>query len=149
MLDRNGIEIRTGDVVRIDGAYFATDNGLYFVEHSPGDPTWCGSDHSLLKMGKRGKISKTKYNVGFWPILTTVSDRFKAAKAHDWNKSHATIEVIRDMDRSEIKAFFSDKVAGMDEGLKREKWIYGEDSDVYKKDVVIRNFYESVAAGIN
>ena len=29
MLDKNGIEIKTGDVVEITGAYFKNDNGLY------------------------------------------------------------------------------------------------------------------------
>ena len=38
MLDKNGIEIKTGDVVEITGAYFKNDNGLYFVERSAGDP---------------------------------------------------------------------------------------------------------------
>ena len=30
MRDRNGIEIKSGDVVRISNAYFKNDNGLYF-----------------------------------------------------------------------------------------------------------------------
>ena len=42
MLDKNGVEIKTGDIVEISGAYFKNDNGLYFVTHSPGDPTWSG-----------------------------------------------------------------------------------------------------------
>ena len=46
MLDKNGVEIRTGCIVEITGAYFKNDNGLWFVEHSPGDPSWCGSDRS-------------------------------------------------------------------------------------------------------
>lgn len=28
MLDKNGIEIKTGDIVRITGAYFKTDNAV-------------------------------------------------------------------------------------------------------------------------
>ena len=36
MLDKNGIEIKTGDVVEITGAYFKNDNGFYYVEHSAG-----------------------------------------------------------------------------------------------------------------
>lgn len=63
MLDKNGMEIKTGMVVEIKDAFFKNDNGLYFVEHSAGDPDWCGSDHSLRKISKRGKISQAKHNV--------------------------------------------------------------------------------------
>lgn len=92
MLDKNGMEIKTGMVVEIKDAFFKNDNGLYFVEHSAGDPDWCGSDHSLRKISKRGKISQAKHNLCFWPIGIFISDRFKAAEARTWNKEHATIE---------------------------------------------------------
>ena len=49
MLDKNGIEIKTGDIVEVAGAFFKNDNGLYFVEHSPGDPSWSGQDHCLKR----------------------------------------------------------------------------------------------------
>ena len=61
MLDKNGKEIKTGDVVRISGAYFKNDNAIFFVTHSPGDITWSGKYHSLHKISKAGKISKSKY----------------------------------------------------------------------------------------
>ena len=57
MIDKNGIEIKTGMIVEITGAYFKNDNALYFVTNSPGDPSWCGSDHSLKRISKAGKIS--------------------------------------------------------------------------------------------
>lgn len=65
MLDKNGIEIKTGMIVEIAGAFFKNDNGLYFVQASPGDPSWCGSDHSLKRISKSGKISTAKYSQGF------------------------------------------------------------------------------------
>ena len=74
MLDKNGMEIKTGMVVEIKDAFFKNDNGLYFVEHSAGDPDWCGSDHSLRKISKRGKISQAKHNLCFWPIGIFISD---------------------------------------------------------------------------
>ena len=55
MQDKNGIEIKTGDIVKISGAYFKNDNGLYFVTASPGDPSWCGSSHSLKRISKAGR----------------------------------------------------------------------------------------------
>lgn len=62
MLDKNGVELRTGCVVEITGAYFKNDNGLYFVDRSPGVPSWIGRDYSLKKISKTGKISKAKHN---------------------------------------------------------------------------------------
>ena len=50
MKDKNSKEIKTGMIVKISGAYFENDNGLYFVENSPGDPSWCGSDHCLKRI---------------------------------------------------------------------------------------------------
>ena len=55
MQDKNGIEMKTGDIVEITGAYFKNDNGLYFIDCSPGDPNWCGSDYSLKRISKSGK----------------------------------------------------------------------------------------------
>ena len=49
MLDKNGVEILTGMVVEITGAYFKNDNGFWFVDNSPGDPSWFGSDQCLQK----------------------------------------------------------------------------------------------------
>ena len=86
MLDKNGVEIRTGCIVEITGAYFKNDNGLYFVQRSPGDPSWCGRDYSLKKISKAGKISKAKYSLCFWPIVSVVSDRWKTAEANAWNR---------------------------------------------------------------
>lgn len=38
MFDKNGVEIRTGQVVKVTGAFFKNDNGLYFVEKLPRRP---------------------------------------------------------------------------------------------------------------
>lgn len=100
MLDKNGVEIKSGDIVEITGAFFKNDNGLYFVESSPGDPSWSGTDNCLKKISKAGKISTAKYNICFWPITAFVSDRAKTAKARRWNREHAAIEVkepLKDM----------------------------------------------------
>lgn len=61
MLDKNGVEIKTGDIVEISGAYFKNDNGLYFVTHSPGDPTWSGrrlqpEADFQIRQNQQGKI---------------------------------------------------------------------------------------------
>lgn len=94
MKDKNGVEMKKGDVVVISGAYFKNDNGMWVVEHAPGDPDWFGSDYSLRKLNKDGSRSKAKNNICFWPIFITVSSYEKrlAAKAH--NAKYAQIEVI-------------------------------------------------------
>lgn len=148
MLDRNGTEMRTGDIVRIENAFFKNDNGLFFVEHSPGDPSWIGSGHCLRKIGKTGKLSEAKYSTCFWPLVAYVSDRTKAALAREWNMQYATIEVVHDVDRSGVKAHFLEQVSNSEESLSREIWYYGENSEIYKRDLVIRDFYKAVAASI-
>lgn len=54
MVDKNGVEMKTGDIVRVSGAYFKNDNGLWFIERSPGDPSWCGGSYSLMKLKRNG-----------------------------------------------------------------------------------------------
>ncbi len=64
MLDKNGKEMVTGCVVEIKNAYFKTDNGLYFVEKSPEELGWLGSDYCLLKLKKRnGQLSTAKRKI--------------------------------------------------------------------------------------
>lgn len=106
MLDKNGIEMKTGMIVEISGAYFKNDNGLYFIDRSPGDAGWSGRDYSLKKISKAGKISKAKYSLAFWPLVSYVSDRYKTAAANAWNSEYAAIEVVTIPNMSEVKAHF-------------------------------------------
>lgn len=106
MLDKNGVEIKTGDVVRITGAYFRNDNGLWYVDNSPGDPTWSGNDYSLGRLQKNGKLSTARHNICFWPIMVCVNDRYKAAEAREWNNAHAEIEVVTDVPQVHIAEYF-------------------------------------------
>lgn len=145
MLDKNGIEIKTGDVVRISGAYFKNDNGLYFVENSEGDASWCGTDHCLKKISKKGKISVAKYNICFWPIATFVSDRTKRAEAKEHNKKFAEIEIVDNVDKTEISKYFEEKAANLDNDIERMKWDFGEESECVKQQEAIKEHYLSVA----
>lgn len=94
MLDKNGIEMKKGDIVRISGAYFKNDNGLWKVEHAPGDPDWFGKEYSLRRLNKNGSPSTAKYNICFWPIMVTVNSREKRMEARAHNAAHAQIEVL-------------------------------------------------------
>ena len=148
MLDKNGIEIKTGQIVEISGAYFKNDNGLYFVDNAPGDPNWCGRDYSLVKVSKKGKISTAKRNLCFWPISVFVSDPWKRAAAKEWNEKNATIEVKDGIDRSEIKAHFAEKADSLEGQIRRMAWDFGEDHSEVIRNREIQNHYRTVAASI-
>ena len=94
MNDKNGKQIKTGDIVRIEGGYFKADNGTFLVEKSPGDPIWSGSDYCLKKCNKKGEESTAKYTTAFWPLIVTVNSRDKRLEAKRHNAEHATIEII-------------------------------------------------------
>lgn len=93
-MDKNGKKIKTGDIVRIEGGYFKADNGIFVVKHSPGDPSWNGSDYCLTKCNKKGVESGTKYATAFWPIMITTNSYQKRVEARAHNKEYATIEII-------------------------------------------------------
>lgn len=148
MQDKNGNEIKTGTIVKISGAYFKNDNGLYFVTASPGDPSWCGSDLSLKRISKAGKISTAKYSVCFWPIGVFVSNRMKAAEARQWNEEHAEIEINEIANMTEVAAYFRKKADNLRERIKQEIWDFGEDSECVKKDQAILAHYAAVALAV-
>lgn len=148
MLDKNGIEIKTGDVVKIEGAYFKNDNGFWYVENSDGDPNWCGKDHSLRKISKAGKISTAKRNLCFWPIMVCTNSWVKRAEAKSWNQEHATIEVVSNIDRTEIAKHFEEKAENMNEEIERLTWNFGEDCQCVKDQIKIQNHFRSVSKSI-
>lgn len=126
MFDKNGREIKTGDVVRISNAYFKNDNHLYYVENAPGDPNWCGRDLSLRKISKAGKISKAKYNICFWPISAYVNDSWKRAEADEWNRENAVIELVEGVNSKEIEDLFREEASNYEERYKHEALYYGD-----------------------
>lgn len=128
MTDKNGIEIITGMTVRIENAYCKSDNGLYFVHRSPGDPTWCGRDYSLTKICKNGKPSKSKYNIAFWPLTHYMSDRRKAAEAKAWDKENATIEVVNGIDMQYIIEALQEEHDTLAKQTERQAWDWGEEN---------------------
>lgn len=111
MIDKNGKLIKAGDIVRIAGAYFKNDNGLYYVEQDGTNPGYLMGDTqvTLKKICKNGKISTAKYNIAFFPLCSFCSDQRKNADAAEWNKEHATIEIIYDVDQSQVIKFFEDQ----------------------------------------
>ena len=142
MTDKNGIGIKTGDIVRIEGAYHKRCNGFWFVSHSPGDPGWGGGDHCLIKLLKSGRISKQKDGLCFWPIFVTSNkDRYEA---NNWNRKNATIEVVTDIPDAEVKGFFKEKAKtahGIAQSFRDAGWSIAE---VEKVENTAR-FYEGLS----
>lgn len=147
MLDKNGVEIRTGDVVRVSNAYFKNDNGTYLVVHSAGDPSWCGRDHCLYRLRRDGKISESKYKTTFWPLSAWTNDRWKNAAARDWNAEHAEIEVISFEKRDGAREYFEKKAEELGEAIHHDVFWKGwsEDCDWIVKNKKAKSFYEAVA----
>jgi len=118
MRDKNGVEIRTGDVVRVSGAFFKNDNGLYFVDHSPGEAGWLGSDYSLHRVCRNGRIATGKNRIAFWPLSAFTNDRAKNAEARAWNAEHAEIEIVPFKKTDEIRAHFEDEARNIGEAIR-------------------------------
>lgn len=148
MTDKNNRTMKTGDVVEITGAYFKNDNGLYFVEHTPGDPNWSGRDHCLRRIKRNGELSTAKDNICFWPISAYVNSRDKRAAANQWNREHAEIEIKRFPNTAHIAKFFAAEAASLDATIKRYTWDFGEDNQTVKDAKETQAFYRSVADGL-
>lgn len=148
MTDKNNRPMKTGDVVEITGAYFKNDNGLYFVEHTPGDPNWSGRDHCLRRIKRNGELSTAKGNICFWPISVYVNSRDKRAAANQWNREHAEIEIKTFPNTAHIAKFFAAEAASLDATIKRYTWDFGEDCQTVKDAKETQAFYRSVADGL-
>ena len=148
MTDKNNRPMKTGDVVEITGAYFKNDNGLYFVEHTPGDPNWSGRDHCLRRIKRNGELSTAKDNLCFWPISAFVNSRDKRAAANQWNREHAEIEIKTFPHTEHIAKFFAAEADSLDATIKRYTWDFGEDCQTVKDTKETQAFYRSVADGL-
>ena len=148
MTDKNNRPMKTGDVVEITGACFKNDNGLYFVEHTPGDPNWSGRDHCLRRIKRNGELSTAKDNICFWPISAFVNSRDKRAAANQWNQEHAEIEIKRFPNTAHIAKFFADEAEKQDKEAQRCIWNLGEDHEVVKTIQATRNFLRSISDGL-
>mgnify|MGYP000115667086 CR=1 FL=1 len=144
MLDKNGVEIRTGQVVKVTGAFFKNDNGLYFVDNSPGDPSWSGHDYCLKKVCRNGRLSSSARNICFWPIAVFTNDRTKNAQADAWNREHSEIEVVTLPDMSGVLGYFREKLEQTNSSIQRLIWNFGEKNEGVQREKTIAAHYENV-----
>jgi hypothetical protein len=146
MKDINEVEMKTGDIVEIRNAYFKNDNGIYFVAHTPNDVSWCGKDYSLTKMCKNGKISTNSRNIAFWPLCAFTNNSQKNTECHEWNKEHATIEIIYNIDNSQVIEHFKQEVEVMKQQTEYNSRYYGENEKCTNLSRDIYNLYIEVVA---
>lgn len=149
MLDKNGIEMITGNIVEIKNALFKNDNGIYFIANSPGDASWCGSDYGLTKMCKNGKLSTSDRNIAFWPLISFTNNRQKNADSKVHNAINATIEIINNIDTSEVINYFHSEVESLEKQATRQAWDFGEDSEIVRKTTTIVDHYKNVVERLN
>lgn len=145
MVDKNGRQIQTGDVVLVSGGYFKSDNGLFAVIHAPGDPGWYGESCCLNKLCRSGKLSEGKYATAFWPIAVNAGSWRTRMDAKSWNAANAEILVVDDVNHSYIAENFRSWAERLQPTIDRARWDSGEDGDEFKRLEKLKAFYISVA----
>jgi hypothetical protein len=143
MLDVNGIELKAGDVVKVSGAYFKHDNGLYFIAHAPGDPSWSGSDCSLAGLNRNGALSKTR-SCAFWPLCAYTNDHDKNIRAREHNSVHAKIEIVRGVPVAGMVEHFKEQKESAEYWEERAIYNWGAGCDEAKKNRMIADHYARI-----
>lgn len=144
MKDKNGKEMRTGDIVKVSGAYTKRHNGYFVIEHTPGDVSWLGSDYSLERLKKNGEYSNGSYTTQFWPLSYFSNNREHNAAAREHDSKNATIEIVGNINTEFIIAHFEEESKNSMEQSKVWGWQFGEDSETTKKAVARSEHYKKV-----
>ena len=129
MNDKNGKELRCGDIVLISNAYFKNDNGYWFVEQDGHNKAYSSGPDSLTlqKVGKTGKVSTCKGHIAFWPLISFCSDYQKNVAARAWNLEHATIEKVETVPTFGVEEFIRNEIAQHEDAIRNyERFGYGE-----------------------
>lgn len=103
MVDKNNIELKIGQIVKIEGGFFKNDNGLFRIQHAPGNEDWNGEYFSLKKIKKNFEDAENKYNLSSWPLFPTCNNRNKNIEACEHNKINSKIEIIGNIRMHKIK----------------------------------------------
>lgn len=130
--DKNGTPIRTGMVVRVSNAYHKTDNGLFLVTRTPGDPCWLGDYISMTKISRSGKLSTEKYRLSSWPLTSYANSRAVRYEADRWNRENAVIEAASVTSCDGIRAFFENEASDRMDQAGFEFFNHGDNKDVQR-----------------
>lgn len=123
MKDYNGKEIRTGDFVRISGAYFKNSNGLYLVARGDDIPLRFATNSLwLARVKKSGElcVSSATSNEE-WPIRSYCNDARKNREAKAHNAEHAKIEIADGVPTYYAAAFFREEAKKYAESAERQR----------------------------
>lgn len=102
MKDKNGIELKTGQIVEITGGFFKADNGRYVIIKTRTGEGW--QHYDLSKVTKKNEFAIAKDTRAFWPIAPCKNGYELKKEADEHNEKHAQIEVIGEMKNVEIKS---------------------------------------------
>lgn len=144
MKDKNNIEMRTGDIVKVSGAYTKRHNGYFLIIHTPGDCCWLGSDYCLKRLKRNGELSKGSYTTQFWPLTYFSNNRNHNAAAREHDEKNATIEVVTNINTDSITEYFKEEIKNAEDAAKHDSWNFGEDSDITKRDKARAGHYKKV-----
>ena len=151
MTDKNGKEIKAGQVVLITGAFYKNDNGLWLVTNVPGAPDWHGKDVSLARISKSGKLGTAKGRCGFWPLMSLTNSRAKNIEATAWNAEHASIEVLDSgaiKSWAAVKELFQNEANGNREFAKVAELEYGWNMEEVYRLKEMAAYQQGIADGI-
>lgn len=140
------LEAKTGDIIRISGAYSKNDNGLFVVIHSFGDADWngCEGEYWIEKLKKNGEISTAKYIGTFYPLHSYSNNREYVRKSSEWNEQNVVVEVVEGVNTSYIIDYFKNKA---DQAKKQKEYynIRGYEWETWCKQYADSEaFYNSV-----
>lgn len=144
MKDKNGKEMRTGDIVKVSGAYTKRHNGYFVIEHTPGDVSWLGEDYSLQRLKKNGEYSNGSYTTQFWPLSYFSNNKTHNELAYEHDSKNATIEIVGNINTEFIIANFEKESENSLKAAKDYAWRFGEDSEVTRKALARSEHYKKV-----
>lgn len=128
IMDKNGAEIHTGDIIEISGRPVKNDNGRFLVTAAPGDPTTCAVGNvTLHKIGKSGKLLQSGYTTNFYP------ERHEEGEA-----------AIIPCESAAAREYFTAQAAERRERALKEVRQFGK-TDAYKRLNDCAAFYDSIA----
>ena len=93
MKDINNVEIKIGDIVKIENSPIKADNAIYVVAQDGTSKNYTGKDLTLYKVAKHKEgysLSRSKYNIAFYP-LCNFSNKYKFSREE---MNAATIEIL-------------------------------------------------------